>query len=160
MSLAPCAFVSVLGAQGIVRRHRHCAVAVRSTLSLKKDDAHRVPALSPWMWTDRLPETQLSTCGVVVVQTCRAVGTRPSVAPCVRGAIGRTLWPTPHLCAVPTMFFTSTCGVEHDQIPDQTHRAPTITSQTHVTKNVMSRSLAVPHRARLLLHSHRLLKID
>ena len=53
---------------------------------------------------------------------------------------------------MPTILFTSTCGVEHAQISDQTPSTPTITSQAHVTENVISRSIAVPHRARLMLH--------
>ena len=83
-------------------------------------------------------------------------GTRSSVANCVRGAhredvtarVGQrtfVLCPpysptwvgmsrTPHLCAVPTILFTSTCGVEYDQTSDQIPHTPTITSQVHVTK--------------------------
>ena len=41
---------------------------------------------------------------------------------------------TPHLCAVPTLLFTSPCGVEHDQISDQTPLTTTLTSQAHVAK--------------------------
>ena len=66
----------------------------------------------------------------------------------------------PHLCAVPTVLFTCTCGVEPYQISDQTPHTPTITSRAHVTTNVISGLMAVPHRAILQLHFHSTPSLD
>ena len=91
----------------------------------------------PWVRTDRLPETQLSTCSVTVVQTrhlsfCRDTALRRTLSEVPSGGRhGQSR--TPHPCAVPTILFTYPCGVKPDQIPDQTP-TPTITSQAHVTK--------------------------
>ena len=94
VSQAPCAFVSVF---------RHGGLCVVTATALSQCDLpilqgrRRIlcPCSSlPWVWTDRLPETQLSTCGChCCTDRHLSCWTRPSVAPSVRGAIGRTLWP-------------------------------------------------------------------
>ena len=101
---AVCVFV-FFWVRGIVRRQSRCAVARRSTLSLRQTTQLRVPVpLSPG-W---LPETQLSTCGDAVVQTdtlscCRDKSPPKHLVSEVPSGRRYGQSRTPHHCAMPTI---------------------------------------------------------
>ena len=70
-----------------------CRSAIYPSL---RETMHTVPLLLSPLDVDRKGSRDSSPPAVVTVvqtDTLRAVGTRPSVATCVRGAIGRTSWP-------------------------------------------------------------------